>query len=237
MKENGLKSFYSTMIAPCPYVAGRGESKLAVDISGACSQSWNNVLSRAGFRRSHGVCYIPACPDCDECVSVRIPVADFLPSKKMRKVLRLNQDATVAFTPNIATTEQYALFSDYLESRHAKSDMTEMYFEEFRAMIEDSCVDSAMMEVRENAVLQAAMLVDVLDDGLSAVYSFFNPEQGRRSRGTFMILKLIEEARKIGLPYVYLGYWIKSVSNMAYKAKFQPLEYFVDGKWTRSFPD
>lgn len=237
MKENGLKSFYSTMIAPCPYIAGRGESKLAVDISGAFAQSWNNMLSRAGFRRSHGVCYIPACPDCDECVSVRIPVADFQPSKKMRKVLRLNQGASISFTPNVATTEQYGLFSDYLNSRHAESDMTEMYFEEYRAMIEESGVDSAVMEVRENASLQAAMLIDVLDDGLSAVYSFFNPGQSGRSLGTFMILKLVEEARKIGLPYVYLGYWIKSVSNMAYKAKFQPLEYFVNGAWTRSFPD
>ncbi len=237
MKENGLKSFYSTMVAPCPYVAGRGEAKLAVDISGACAQDWNNVLSRAGFRRSHGVCYIPACPDCDECVSVRIPVFDFQPSKKMRKVLRLNDAESILFTPNIATTEQYGLFSDYLASRHAESDMTEMHFEEYRSMIEDACVDSAIMEVREGAKLQAAMLVDVLDDGLSAVYSFFNPEQGRRSLGTFMILKLIEEARKIGLPYVYLGYWIKSVSNMAYKVKFQPLEYFIDGMWTRSFPD
>lgn len=237
MTENGLKSFYSTMPAPCPYIAGREEAKLAVDISGAFAQSWNNTLSRAGFRRSHGVCYIPACPDCDECVSVRIPVADFQPSKKMRKVLRLNQGASIAFTPNVATTEQYGLFSDYLNSRHAESDMTEMYFEEYRAMIEDACVDSAVMEVRENASLQAAMLIDVLDDGLSAAYSFFNPEQSGRSLGTFMILKLTEEARKIGLPYVYLGYWIKSVSNMAYKARFQPLEYFVDGAWTRSFPD
>ena len=115
--------------------------------------------------------------------------------------------------------------------------MTEMHYEEYRAMIEDAAVDSAIMEVREGEKLQAAMLVDVLDDGLSAVYSFFNPEQGRRSFGTVMILKLIEETRKIGLPYVYLGYWIKSVSNMAYKAKFQPLEYFVGGAWTRSFPD
>lgn len=237
MKENGLKSFYSTMVAPCPYVAGREESKLAVDISGAGAQDWNNVLSRAGFRRSHGVCYIPACPDCDECVSVRIPVADFQPSKKMRKVLRLNKSAEIFFVPNVATVEQFDLFSAYLLSRHAESDMTEMYYEEYRAMIEDACIDSAIMEVRESAKLQAAMLVDVLDDGLSAVYSFFNPEQSRRSLGTFMILKLIEEARKIGLPYVYLGYWIKSVSNMAYKAKFQPLEYFVGGVWTRSFPD
>ncbi len=237
MKENGLKSFYSTMVAPCPYVAGREEAKLAVDISGAGAQDRNNVLSRAGFRRSHGVCYIPACPDCDECVSVRIPVADFQPSKKMRKVLRLNKAAEIFFVPNIATVEQFDLFSAYLLNRHAESDMTEMYYEEYRAMIEDACVDSSIMEVREGAKLQAAMLVDVLDDGLSAVYSFFNPEQGRRSLGTFMILKLIEEARKIGLPYVYLGYWIKSVSNMAYKVKFQPLEYFVGGVWTRSFPD
>ena len=237
MTENGLKSFYSTMPAPCPYVAGREETKLAVDISGAFAQDWNNKLSRAGFRRSHGVCYIPACSRCDECVSVRIPVFDFRPSKKMRKVLRMNEAAKIAFMPNIATTEQFDLFSAYLIGRHAESDMTEMYYEEYRAMIEDSAVDSAIMEVREGEKLQAAMLVDVLDDGLSAVYSFFNPEQGRRSFGTVMILKLIEETRKIGLPYVYLGYWIKSVSNMAYKAKFQPLEYFVGGAWTRSFPD
>ena len=237
MKDTGLKSFYSSMLAPCPYIAGREESKLAVDISGAFASDWNNLLSRAGFRRSHSVCYIPACPNCSECISVRIPVAEFQPSKKMRKVLRINENAKIAFTPNIATTEQFDLFAAYLLCRHAESDMTQMYYEEYRAMIEDANVDSVLMEVRENATLQAAMLVDVLDDGLSAVYSFFDPKQRRRSLGTFMILKLIEEARKIGLLYVYPGYWIKSVSNMAYKAKFQPLEYFVNGMWTRSLPD
>ena len=236
-KDEETLAFFTTVPCPCPYLKDRIESKLAVDISGPGAQLWSDVLSRAGFRRSHTICYLPACPDCKSCVSVRIRTAGFAPSKKQRKVLRLNADKQVSFLPNIADTEQYALFRAYLNARHADGEMSAMSFDEYRAMIEDGPVQSRLLEIRENGALKGVMLIDDLDDGLSAVYSFFDPSEADKSLGTFMILRLVEEAARNGRPYVYLGYWIPQVSNMAYKKRFRPLEYFVDGKWTESVPD
>ena len=237
MSGDSSLTFFATVPSPCPYVPGRTESKLAVDISGSSAQGWSNFLSRTGFRRSHTVCYLPACPDCNACVSVRIRAADFAPTKKQRKTERLNRGLKVSFLPNIADTEQYALFRKYLDARHAGGEMSRMTFEDYRTMIEDSPVRSGLLEMREEGVLKGVMLTDDLDDGTSAVYSFFDPDDAGRSPGTFMIMKLVEETRRRGLPYVYLGYWISCVSNMAYKSKFAALEYFVKGEWTESVPD
>lgn len=214
---------------------------MAVEISGPDAQEWANVLSRAGFRRSHSVYYIPSCPDCDACISGRVLAAQFRPDKKMKQTLRRNAHLKVSFLPNVATTEQYELFAAYLAGRHAGSEMASMYFEEYRAMLEDAPVDCLLLEVRdeEGGKLLGIMLVDILDDGLSAVYSFFDTSMGKQSLGTFMILKLIEAAAEHGLPYVYLGYMISGISNMGYKWKFVPLEYCTNGEWIRtdSLPD
>ena len=137
----------------------------------------------------------------------------------------------MSVVPNIATAEQYALFKAYLSARHADGEMEKMTFEEYRAMIEDSPIETVLAELREQDRLIAVMLVDVLDDGLSAVYSFFDPEMNKRSLGTFMILELIRLTKERELPYVYLGYLIRGLSNMAYKERFKPLEYYVDGEW------
>lgn len=233
-----LKSFFSTQPAPCPYLKDKMEVKLAVDICGSRSQQWLNVLSRSGFRRSHSVCYIPACSDCQACISVRLSVADFSLAKKMSKTLRQNKNLDISLIPNIATAEQYSLFSAYLERRHTESEMNSMFFEEYRAMIEDAPVNSCLMEVRDSqsGLLQGLMLIDVMDDGASAVYSFFNPELEKKSIGTFMILKLIEAVASQKLPYVYLGYMIKELPNMAYKMRFQPLEYYHNGQWMENLP-
>lgn len=235
----GLKSFYSTVPMPCPYLKNRTERKLATDISSGDSQWWANALSRSGFRRSHTVCYIAACPGCDACISVRIRNDDFVPSKKMKKTLRLNAGLEMSVIPNVATPEQYNLFHDYLTLRHSDSEMNTMYFEEYRAMIEDTPVDCVLLELRETATsrLRGVMLADVLDDGVSAVYSFFDPKTPRNSLGTFLILKLVEFARSRGLPYVYLGYYIRECPNMAYKNRFRPLEYCLNGKWKKSLAD
>lgn len=237
--KNILKTFYATKPMPCDYLPDRTESKTAVDLNGPNAQGWANVLSRAGFRRSHNVCYIPSCPDCNACVSVRICVDRFKPSKKMKKTLRQNETAVVCFMPNVATAEQYDLFKTYLAARHAGSAMESMFFEEYRAMIEDSPVDSCLMEIRygRDARLSGVMLADVLDDGLSAVYSFFDPGHAYQSLGTFMILELIEQTRRQHKPYVYLGYLIRELSNMTYKERFEPLEYCRAGQWFSSFPD
>ncbi len=234
---NCLKAFYSTRPAPCPYLPDRNEAKTAVDLNGENAQIWANALSRAGFRRSHSVCYIPSCPDCRACVSVRVRVGDFAPNKKLRKTLRQNAAVKCRFLPNIAFDDHYALFRRYLDARHQSSEMREMFFEEYRAMIEDSPVAAELMELSDETGVVGVMLTDETDDGLSAVYSFFNPDIRRRSLGTLMILRLIEAAKKRNKPYVYLGYMIRGLSNMAYKEKFAPLEYCDRGKWTDSFPD
>ncbi len=237
--KNTLKTFFATKPMPCDYLPDRLESKTAVDISGPNAQIWANALSRAGFRRSDRVCYIPSCPDCNACVSVRICVDRFAESKKMKKTMRQNEKAIVHFVPNVATAEQYDLFKMYLAVRHVGSVMENMLFDEYRAMIEDAPVDSCLLEVRqgERNVLAGVMLVDVLDDGLSAVYSFFDPDLSDRSLGTFMVLELIKQALNLHKPYVYLGYLIRQLSNMAYKERFTPLEYCRGGQWFPSFPD
>ena len=229
-----LKAFYTTVPVFCPYLPDRTERKLATDVSGADGQRWANVLSRAGFRRSHSVCYIPVCEGCRSCVSVRIVANGFRLSKKMKKVLRLNEDLSFSVLPNVADSEQYALFRRYLAARHADSEMNAMYFEEFRAMIEDSPVETVLAEARnaQTGELKGVMLTDVLDDGLSAVYSFFDTQTPSKSLGRYLILKLVEETVRRGLPYVYLGYFIPECPNMAYKSAYRPLEYCCGGKWS-----
>ena len=238
-KNKMMKTFYATKPSLCDYLPDRLESKTAVVLNGADAQNWANALYRAGFRRSHNVCYIPSCPECNACVSVRICVERFLLSKKMKKTMRQNISSVVNFLPNVATAEQYQVFKTYLSVRHAGSEMENMFFEEYRSMIEASPVESCLMEIRhkETTRLIGIMLVDVLDDGLSAVYSFFDPVFSNQSPGTFMILELIEKAREQHKPYVYLGYMIRSLPNMVYKERFAPLEYCRFGQWTDSFSD
>ena len=235
--EHSLKTFYTTKVSPCDYFPDRLEAKTAADLNGAAAQAWANVLSRAGFRRSHNLCYIPSCPICHACVSVRIRVQDFKTSKTMKKIIKRNGATRLSVVPNVATAEQYALFKAYLEKRHAGGEMEKMEFEEYRAMIEDSPIETNLLELREQDKLIAVMLTDMLDDGVSAVYSFFDPAAEKRSLGTFMILELIRLTKEHRLPYVYLGYLIRGLSNMAYKERFKPLEYYCDGKWGTSFAD
>ena len=232
-----LKIFYTTALHPCGYFPDRSEAQTAVDLSGMASCEWANVLSRSGFRRSGNICYIPSCPKCRACVPVRIKVNEFVFSQTMKKVVRRNHRMRSALLPNVATTEQYALFKSYLSTRHTGGEMEKMQFEEYRAMIEDSPVETRLIEWRDEDSLTAVMLADVLDDGLSAVYSFFDAAQSKRSLGTFMILEVIRLAKEKNLPYVYLGYLIRELPNMAYKERFQPLEYYRNGKWSASLSD
>ncbi len=228
------QQFYRTAALPCPYVPGRTERKLITELAGHEAMPFYNALSRAGFRRSHHLAYRPACSNCTACVPVRIPVADFAPSRSLRRIQRVNGDLTVRLIRPQATLEQFRLFSRYQRSRHADSDMASMTFGDYRAMIEDSPVTSRLVELRgADGTFLGACLVDLLDDGLSAVYSFFEPEERRRSLGTFLVLALVQVTRELGLPYAYLGYWIAESRKMAYKARFQPLEGLGSEGWHR----
>jgi len=230
--QRPLQQFFRSLPTPCPYLPGRTESKLFTRITERTGPEVNSILSRAGFRRSHDVVYRPICGSCAACVPVRIPVATFTPQRTQRRIKRANEDLAISQTRAAATAEQYRLFSRYQASRHGESDMARMTSTDYGAMVEEGRADTSLIEARDgNSRLVAAMLTDRLDDGFSAVYSFFEPEMERRSLGTFLILSLIDRARAEGLPYVYLGYWISGSRKMAYKARFRPLEALGPHGW------
>lgn len=217
---------------PCPYLAGRWERKLVTEVYGRNAGRLYSRLSRAGFRRSHHFAYRPACSGCEACVPVRVRVQDFVPSGSLRRIVRRNDDLVADFRPPSATAEQYRLFTRYLGTRHADGEMAGMTFADYRAMVEDTSLPTGVLELRTaEGWLLAACLVDWLEDGASAVYSFFEPEEERRSLGKYCVLALIAESRRRRLPFVYLGYWIAESPKMAYKARFRPLEGLVAGRW------
>ena len=224
--------FFGTRKLPCPYLDNRTERKVVTDLSGPNSAEMYARLSRAGFRRSHGLAYRPACPSCSSCVPVRINVLDFKDTRSFRRIRRANVDL---FTENIganATAEQYRLFSRYQHLRHNGGDMSSMTYEDYRVLIEDTPVETRLIEFRNNEnKLFAVMLADQMIDSLSAVYSFFDPDASDRSPGTYMILRLVEHARELSLDYVYLGYWIEDSPKMSYKDRFRPLERLGPDGW------
>lgn len=224
--------FLLTREASCPYLPGRRERKLVTELSGPDAAENYDLLSRAGFRRSHAVAYRPACNACQECVPVRVVVDGFQPGRSLRRVMRRNADLKSAIRPAQATSEQYALFARYLAWRHGDGEMAGMGFADYRSMIDDTPIDSGLLELRHSeGGLAACCLVDRSSDGLSAVYSFFDPDRSADSLGSYIVLRLIEEARRRALPYVYLGYWIAASRKMAYKIRFQPLEAFGADGW------
>jgi len=228
------QQFYRTTSTPCPYIGGRVERKLVTELSGREAAPLYNELSRGGFRRSHHLAYRPACAGCQACVPARIVAAEFVASRSLRRIAARNGDLAIRVAEPAATFEQYHLFTRYQRSRHQDSEMASMTFGDFRAMIEDSPVATKLIELRgPDREFLGGCLVDLLDDGLSAVYSFYEPDDRRRCLGTYLILALIEAARQYRLPYIYLGYWIAESPKMAYKARFRPLEGLGRRGWTR----
>jgi arginine-tRNA-protein transferase len=226
--------FYTTAPLPCPYLPGRTERKIVTELSGTEAEALHERLSRAGFRRSHNIAYAPVCPGCQACVPIRVVSEDFTPDRTQRRILRANADLTVSEMPARATAEQFTLFQRYQKNRHADGDMAAMGYYDYRAMIEDTPISTGILEFRDaQDRLLGACLTDWLADGLSAVYSFFDTDQEKRSLGTFAVLWLIGRARSLGLPYVYLGYWVPESRKMAYKARFRPSEILMSGAWHR----
>lgn len=230
--------FYVTAPQPCPYLAGKVERKLFTALQGEGAAHLNDVLSHQGFRRSQNVLYRPSCAGCSACLSARIVVGDFRPSRNQRRVLARNAALQRASSSPWATEEQFALFRRYLDARHATGGMADMDSHEFAAMIEETPVRSRVIEYHapradgRGRELVAVCLTDLLSDGVSMVYSFFDPDRAGSSLGAFIILDHIAIAREAGLPYVYLGYWVPGSPKMDYKARYRPLEIFVEGRWT-----
>jgi leucyl-tRNA---protein transferase len=227
-----FQQFFATAAAPCPYLPGRLERKLIVELIGRAAPGLYDSLCRSGFRRSHRFAYRPACRSCAACVPVRIAVQLFIHTRSTRRVRNANAGLAVRVLAPHATIEQFRLFVAYQRHRHGDSDMATMNYGEYRGMIEDTALRTAIVEYREaDGRLVAVSLIDRLDDGISAVYSFYDPARPRASLGTWCILWLVEECRRRGLPYVYLGYWIAESPKMAYKARFPALERLSDGHW------
>ena len=230
--------FYVTAPQPCPYLDGQMERKLFTALQGEHAGAMNDSLSKQGFRRSQNVLYRPSCAECSACLSARIRVADFQPRRSMRRVLKRNASLRREATSPWATEAQFDPFRRYLDSRHADGGMADMDVFEFAAMVEETPVRSRVVEYTAPSStdpgrrdLAAVCLTDVLDDGLSLVYSFFDPERAQDSLGTYMILDHVELARSVNLPYVYLGYWVPGSPKMDYKSKFGALEVYFRGEW------
>jgi leucyl-tRNA---protein transferase len=236
--------FYLTAPSPCPYLPGREERKVFTHLVGERAPELNDLLTHGGFRRSQSIAYRPACETCRACVSVRVVVEDFQPTRSMRRVMDRNSDLVAEMRVPVPTSEQYSVFRGYLDSRHRDGGMADMTVLDYAMMVEDSHVETRIVEFRRrgpdsritgrgNGPLLGVALTDVLSDGLSMVYSFFDPDAGGRSLGTFIILDHIARARRLGLPYVYLGYWVKGSKKMDYKGRFMPQERLTGDGWTR----
>ena len=227
--------FYVTAPQPCPYLEGRLERKLFTALQGENATELNDSLSAQGFRRSQNVLYRPSCAECASCLSARIDVAAFTPTRSQRRTIRRNRMLERRATSPWATEEQYELFRRYLDSRHADGGMADMDVFEFAAMVEETPIRSRVIEYaeRETRELVGVCLTDVLSDGVSMVYSFYTPDRPKDGLGNYMILDHVEIARAAGLPYVYLGYWVPGSQKMGYKAKFSGLEVYLGGKWQK----
>lgn len=245
--------FYVTTPGPCPYLPERMERKVFTELAGGNPLALNETLSQAGFRRSQSVAYRPACDGCNACTSVRLRAPDFEWTRSWRRIFNRNADIVGTEVPPWATTEQYDLLKRYLETRHPEGGMADMSIVDYAEMVETSPVETHLIEYRAtgkrslwggddvgiqpaNGRLLAVALIDVMADGLSMVYSFFAPDEHRRSLGTYLILDHVRRALEQQKNYVYLGYWVKGSRKMAYKAKFAPLERLTPSGWIEFQP-
>lgn len=230
-----LTYFYLSRPAPCPYLPGREEQMVFTDLASADDPAGlHDQLSRAGFRRSQAIAYKPNCRGCGSCVPVRVPVTSFSPTRSQRRLAKRNADIQGRELPAVALSEHFQLFRRYIRFRHGDGGMAGMSFDDYRAMVQESPVSTRLIEFRDGAgALYGVCLSDTLDDGLSLVYSFFEPEREADSPGSFIITWHIGEARRRALPFVYLGYWIDGSRKMAYKVRFRPVEALGPEGWRR----
>lgn len=231
--------FFVTSPSPCPYLSGRTERKVFTELRGANAGELNDALGRIGFRRSQNVAYRPSCLDCSACVSVRVVTQAFRPNSSQRRLIRRHADLTVDACRPWTTEEQFDLLRRYLAARHPGGGMAGMDEQDFADMVEQTPVDTYVVEYREpGGRLVGACLSDRQEDGLSMIYSFFEPDDpARPGLGTYIILDHIGRAAQAGLPFVYLGYWVKGSARMQYKVRFQPIERLGPAGWQRFDPD
>jgi arginine-tRNA-protein transferase len=225
---------YTTYPHTCSYLPDREATTLFIDPRQDIDQALYSRLSQLGFRRSGSHIYRPHCADCRACIPARIPVERFQPDRSQRRIWRRNQDLLVMHSQEIRDEEAYDLYYRYIEQRHADGDMFPPDREQYLSFLNDPWQVTRYLRFYDGEQLVAVAVVDELEDGLSAIYTFFEPEQERRGLGVFAILWQIQRARDLGLAHVYLGYWIENCQKMRYKDRYQPLELLLDGRWTAS---
>lgn len=234
--------FYLTAPQPCPYLPGRQERKVFTHLVGEKAPEVNDMLTHGGFRRSQNIAYRPACEGCRACISTRVIVDEFEAGKNLKRYASRNKDLIGEELPAAPTSEQFSVFRSYLDARHWDGGMVDMTALDYAMMVEDTHVNTRIIEYRKRGPdsgisgrgegpLIAAALSDVLGNGLSMVYSYFDPVESARGLGNFMILDHIKRAKKLGLPYVYLGYWVKGSPKMDYKTRFKPQEHLTMSGW------
>jgi leucyl-tRNA---protein transferase len=237
IEGRNFPQFFITSPTPCPYLAGKFERKVFTHLVGQDTRHLNTQLSQGGFRRSQNIAYRPACDHCQACSSVRVPVKTFDWKKSFRRVLRNNQDIVAKVVRAQATSEHYSLFRGYIDTRHSEGGMANMSVLDFAAMVDDTTADSRLVEYRfgpehpQAGELICAVLMDILGDGISLIYSFYEPSYDYRSLGTMVVLDAIARAERMGLPYVYLGYFVSGSHKMEYKGRFMPQERLTPGGW------
>jgi len=250
-QQKNFPEFYVTAPQPCPYLPGRFERKLFTHLNPEKPAGLIDNLLRGGFRRSQNIAYVPYCEGCQSCVSVRVNVAEFAPNRTMRRLLDRRIDLKPRRVPTVPTSEQFALFRTYIDSRHSDGGMADMSVLDYALMVEDSVIDTFLTEYRQKPAdethvsfesyperwpLKAVALCDRLSDGISMVYSFYDPQNEADSLGTYMILDHIAYAKSLGLPFLYLGYWIDGSRKMSYKTRYQPQEHLTQNGWVRANP-
>lgn len=245
-QQKKFPEFYVTAPQPCPYLPGRLERKLFTHLTHEKPPELIDRLLTTGFRRSQNIAYVPYCEGCQACVSVRVLVDEFEPNRTMRRIVAKNRRLVAKRVPPNPSAEQYRLFRSYIDARHNDGGMADMSVLDYRMMVEDSVIETFLTEYREKPEdagvtdqdidswpLRAAALCDRLSDGISMVYSYYDPTLPASSLGTYMILEHISFARRMGLPYLYLGYWIEASDKMAYKSRFTPQERLGAEHWER----
>ncbi len=225
--------FYLTAAYPCSYLQGRlARSQVATPASLVDTPVFSE-LARIGFRRSGSYVYRPRCDSCRACVPVRVPVSDFTPNRSQRRCLERNSDLSLGLKPLVFDETHYRLYARYQARRHAGGGMDQDDREQYRNFLLVSRVDSALAEFSLDGEVVMVGLIDRLMDGLSAVYTFYDPDLPRRSLGVYGVLTQVQLALRMGLPYLYLGYWIAESAKMVYKRNYRPLEGYVGGQWQR----
>ena len=231
MTELARLKFYATQAHSCSYLPDEQATTLFLDPSQPMDVQVYAELSEMGFRRSGDHLYRPHCQRCTACVPARIPAAQFTPTRQQKRILKRNADISVAAAQPAFNEEYYALYARYIEQRHADGDMHPPSRDQFSTFLIRDLPFSRFYEFRVSGRLLAVAVTDVLPNGLSAVYTFYDPDEERRSLGRFAILWQIAEAERLGLEAVYLGYWIKNCRKMSYKTQYRPIELFVNQRW------